>query len=107
MGVLKNVLILNQIIQIFAVLSFTVDEKFYDCNNGSLRYYNLSSVKITALNDTYTVINGSIKVLKLVSNPWPFAMIGERYDRGRWNLMLQRKLSNFCDHILNPLELQV
>lgn len=88
----------------FGLSSFTIDEKIHSCNNGSLNYFDISTINITAINDTYTVVNGKLKILKLISRPWRFALIGERYDRGKWNLMLQRKVENFCDHILNPLE---
>lgn len=104
MNFIKTLIILIQFATTYAVSSFTIDEKFQTCNNGSLNYFDISTINITALNDTYTVFSGKLKVLKLISNNWTFSMIGERYDRGQWSLMLKKESKNFCDNILSPLE---
>lgn len=82
-----------------------MDEEMKVCNNGSKKYFDSSGVRITALNDTFMVINGKLKILKKISSPWQSVFYGERYDRGQWNLMFQRKFTDFCFHILNPVEL--
>lgn len=88
-----------------AIKSYSFDEEIKSCNNGSKTFFDISNMKLTALNDTLIVFNGKTIVLKQISSPWPAILLGERYDRGQWNLMFQRKFNDFCMHILNPVEL--
>ena len=74
-------------LKITALNSYTFHEEITNCNNGSKTFFDGAEVHITALNDTFVVFNGKLKILKQVSSPWPIVFFFFCYDRGQWNLM--------------------
>lgn len=88
-----------------AKIVFSLDERIDDCNtNGSLPFINCGGLNLTIVGDTETVFNGKVVFLKELKNNWRMRVFGERYDRGEWNLMVQKSMDDFCYHILNPTE---
>jgi hypothetical protein len=57
------------------------------------------------MNDSLTVVDGKMIVTKMISKKWRVYFKGERYERGQWSKMIERKFDDFCNHVLNPLEL--
>ena len=102
-----SLILLFLIIKFFYVnsLVYTIDEKMESCNNGSKPYFDLSTINFTMITDTETVVNGKMIFLTTVGKEWRSGFYGERYDRGQWNLMMQKKMDDFCDHVLNPMDL--
>lgn len=98
-------LFFHQIFQISCLSGYVLEEKIENCNNGSLKFLDISTIKFTMLNDSNTVVNGKWIFKKLVSSKWVASVYGERYDRGQWNLMVQKKYDDFCNYILNPTEM--
>lgn len=96
---------LAQILQIKAVIRYTLDEDLRNCSNGSSGFVDISTIKLTMINETLTVINGKIIATKTIKSPWNAGFYAEMYDRGQWSLMYQRRLQDFCAVILNPLEM--
>lgn len=86
-------------------LVYTLEEKIESCNNGSKHFMDIDAMNFTMITDTETVANGKVKALTTIDKVWRVGFFGERYDRGQWNLMMQRKMDDFCNHILNPTEL--
>lgn len=86
-------------------LVYSIDEKFQSCNNGSKNYFDLSTLNFTMVGDTETNVDGKLKFIHKVNSKWRTGFFGERYDRGQWSLMFQRKVDDFCNHILNPMEM--
>lgn len=85
---------------------YSVDENIENCNkNTSKDYFDISHLSFTMISDTQTIANGKVKFLTTVDSDFRFGIIGERYDRGEWILMFQRKFRDFCHHIMNPIEL--
>lgn len=103
-----NFLILISLSQIFlteSVIRYTLDEDLRNCSNGSSGFVDVSTIKLTMINETLTVVNGKIIATKTIKSPWKAGFYAEMYDRGQWSLMYQRRLEDFCAVILSPLEM--
>lgn len=86
-------------------LDWSIDDKIEDCNNGSKRYLDISGLKLEIVSDNETVVNGKMIMTKKIDRPWQTGFYGERYNRGEWNVMLRKKVDDFCSEILNPAQL--
>lgn len=95
----------SQIVLIKSVIKYTLDEDLTNCSNGSSGYIDVSTIKLTMINETHTVVNGKIIATKTIKSPWKAGFYAEMYDRGQWSLMYQRRLEDFCTVILSPLEM--
>lgn len=65
-------------------LVYSVDEKMENCNNGSLRFFDLSTINITMVGDTETTVNGEIVFTQE---------------------MFKKTCDDFCFNLRNPTEM--
>lgn len=101
-------LILISFCQIFrssSLIRYTLDEELRNCSNGTSRFMDISTVKLTMINETMTVANGKLILTKTIKSPWKAGFYAEMYDRGQWSLMYQRRLEDFCAVALSPIEM--
>lgn len=78
-----------------SVVILQVDPEYKICNK--LKYLDFSDVEIIPVNDSMTVLNGGIGILKNIPSPIRVQVRTERFFRGQWVPgEYNRYLRDFC-----------
>ncbi|CAG9798442.1 unnamed protein product [Chironomus riparius] len=83
----------------------TVDDELKDCAKTDDHLVDWSDYNLVAINDTLTVVNGSVTFLRDVISPWSAHFYAERYERGQWLMQgYVQKLQDLCTELHNQLQ---
>lgn len=91
----------------FGKMEIYLDEKIEKCVDAQddAGYLDLSDFFIVAESDTSVFLNGSVRFLKTIESPWKVHMVGEKFERGEWNVYaFNKKVADFCAVMHSPAE---
>lgn len=64
----------------------------------------MSDFEMISTDDTHTYINGTLKFISDIKQPWKGKIYSEKYDRGQWVInVLDRKYDYICGKIPDPM----
>jgi hypothetical protein len=86
------------------ILRYTLDEEYKVCSTGE-RYVDFSNFHVIIINETASIGNGSVVILKEINRPWRFGFEAEKLIRGKWSKMVQKHIVDFCTDAFNPVEM--
>ena len=83
-----------------------VPEKFECCNiDGKLNRIDPTKVEMIAIDDGISVLNGTLKVLKIIKSPWHLKMTSRKWERGKWvPAIVNKEVYDICSTLKSPLE---
>lgn len=76
-----------------------------DCEKANNRLVDWSKYNLIPINDTLTIVNGSITFLTDIVSPWFGHFHSEHYERGQWLPQgYVQNIADICKELHNPIQ---